>query len=137
MLEYTSSNPRPKRMSKPLLLSAAAAAIFLHSCTPPEPVPPPRFKLNPPYPPQQVDPYGQPVDPYGQQADPYGQNQDIAPPPPPQPPTRPGDYPTAQRTAKPGEVISPYEPYNVIDVSEFTSGQLAKDPSNKKIFRVP
>lgn len=117
-------------MSKPLLFTAAAAAILLNSCIPPEPVPPPRFRPNPPYPPQQVDPNGQ-------QSDPYGQNQDISPPPPPPQPTRPGDYPYAQRTAKPGEVISPYEPYNVIDVSDFKSGELAKDPSNKKIFRVP
>ena len=124
-------------MSNLLLSAAAAAAVILASCTPPEPVPPPRFRPNPPFPPQQVEPYGQPVDPYGQNTDPYGQNTQPAPPPQPQPPTRPGDYPTAQRTAKPGEVISPYEPYSIIDVSEFTSGQLAKDPSNKKIFRVP
>jgi hypothetical protein len=50
---------------------------------------------------------------------------------------RPGDYPLARRTANPNQVISPYEPYNVIDVEGFTSGQLARDPSNKKIFRVP
>ena len=118
-------------MSKPFLSATAAAAFILAACTPPEPVPPPRFTPNPPYPPQ-------PVDPYGQTTDPNGQKTDIAPPAPnPAPPTRPGDYPTARLTAKPGEVISPYEPYNVIDVSEFQSGQLAKDPSNKKIFRVP
>jgi hypothetical protein len=34
-------------------------------------------------------------------------------------------------------VLSPYAPYNVIDVQGFRSGQLAKDPSNGKIFRVP
>ena len=34
-------------------------------------------------------------------------------------------------------VISPYSPYNVIDVKGFRSGQLAKDPSNGKIFRIP
>ena len=57
--------------------------------------------------------------------------------PPPQQPTRPGEYPTATRTANPNEVISPYEPYNVIDVEGFRSGQLARDPSNNQIFRVP
>ena len=120
-------------MSKTLLSTVAAAAVILASCTPPPPVPPPHFTPNPPYPPQQVDANGQPIDP-------TGQNTDIAPPPQtpaPQPPARPGDYPTARATAKPGEVISPYEPYNVIDVTGFTSGQLARDPSNKKIFRVP
>jgi hypothetical protein len=69
------------------------------------------------------------VDPYGQSPDPYGT-------PPPQPP-RPGEYPTATRTANPNEVISPYEPYNVIDIEGFRSGQLARDPSNNQIFRVP
>lgn len=46
-------------------------------------------------------------------------------------------YPFAQRTEIPGQVISPYPPYNVIDVTEFQSGQLARDPSNNQIFRVP
>lgn len=121
-------------MSKPLLIAAAAAAVILAACTPPEPVPPPRFKPNPPYPPGQVDAYGQPVEPYNGQPDVYPPDN---PAPPPPEPTRPGEYPTARATAKPGEVISPYEPYNVIDVTGFTSGQLARDPSNRKIFRVP
>lgn len=116
-------------MSKPFLSATAAAAFILAACTPPEPVPPPRFTPNPPYPPQPVDPYGQTT------TDPYGQNTDVAPPAPN--PARPGDYPVARPTAKPGVVISPYEPHDPIDVSEFQSGQLAKDPSNKKIFRVP
>ena len=47
------------------------------------------------------------------------------------------EYPTAERTEQPGRVLSPYKPYNVIDVEGFKSGQLAKDPSNGKIFRVP
>jgi hypothetical protein len=118
-------------MFKPLLFASAAVALILAACTPPEPVPPPRFKPNPPYPPQQVDPYGQPVEPYNGQPD-------VAPlDNPAPPPTQPGEYPTARATAKPGEVVSPYEPYNTIDVSGFTSGQLARDPSNRKIFRVP
>jgi hypothetical protein len=116
-------------MSKPILTAAAAAALLLASCIPPEPIPPPHFKPRPPYPPEQVEPYDQNYDP-------YGQNNDISPPPPPQP-TRPGDYPTARKTANPNEVISPYDPYNLIDVEGFTSGQLARDPSNNKIFRVP
>lgn len=47
------------------------------------------------------------------------------------------DYPYAERTSNPDRVISPYAPYNVISVEGFRSGQLAKDPSNGKIFRVP
>ena len=107
--------------------AATAAALILASCAPP-PVPPPRFTPNPPYPPQPVDPYGQTTDP-------------AAPAPTPDsptpPPSRPGEYPTARSTADPNQVISPYEPFNVIDVEGFSSGQLARDPSNQKIFRVP
>ena len=116
------------RMSTPILLSAAAAALVLASCIPPPDVPPPRFAPNPPYPPQPVDAYGQTSDPYGQQNNPPSQ---------PEQPLAPGEYPTARSTANPNEVISPYEPYNIIDIEGFTSGQLARDPSNRKIFRVP
>lgn len=52
------------------------------------------------------------------------------------PPSR-ENYPMAQKTSHPSRVISPYPPYNVIDVEGFRGGQLAKDPSNGKIFRVP
>lgn len=125
-------------MSKTTLTAAAAAAIILAACSPPPPVPPPRFTPNPPFPPVPVDPYGQSLN---QSTDAYGQPIDVAPPPtaptPPAALTRPGEYPVARPTAKPGEVISPYEPFNIIDVTGFTSGQLARDPSNKKIFRVP
>jgi hypothetical protein len=113
------------RMFKPIL-ATAAAALLAASCTPPPEVPPPRFTPRPPLPPEPVDPYGQSPDPYGNR-----------PQPPPPQPTRPGEYPTATRTANPNEVISPYEPYNVIDVEGFRSGQLARDPSNNQIFRVP
>lgn len=81
-----------------------------------------------------MDPYGQAQ---GPTSDPYGQPTNLNPAPTPPPITRPGEYPVARPTTKPGEVISPYEPYNVIDVTGFTSGQLARDPSNKQIFRVP
>ena len=117
------------RMSNPFPAATAILFIGLASCTPPPPVPPPHFKPNPPYPPQPVDPYGQTVDPYGT---------DPAPAPaPPDASARAGEYPAAKRTDQPNQVISPYEPYNVIDVEGFSSGQLARDPSNKKIFRVP
>ncbi len=55
---------------------------------------------------------------------------------PPRQPTR-DQYPVAERTNNRDRVISPYSPYNVIDVEGFRSGQLAKDPSNGKIFRIP
>ena len=112
-------------MSKSSLIFVLSGLLGLASCTPPPPVPPPNFRPNPPYPPTPVPPYGN----------------DISPPPEPQPepapPTATGGYPTAKPTTNPNEVISPYEPYNVIDVTGFKTGQLARDPSNQKIFRVP
>lgn len=98
-----------------------------------------------------------PEDPYGRsqrgpdQRDPYnrersGGSWERTPIPdgytPPQryaPPERqaPQEYPVAERTDSRNQVISPYAPYNVIDVEGFRSGQLAKDPSNGKIFRIP
>lgn len=113
-------------MSKTLL--ATAAALLVAACNPEPDVPPTRFTPRPPMSPEQLDPYGQ------QAPDPYGSPPENTPAPPP---VRPGEYPTATRTANPNEVISPYEPYNVIDVEGFRSGQLARDPSNKQIFRVP
>ncbi len=47
------------------------------------------------------------------------------------------EYPVAKPTHNPDQVISPYEPYNVIDVSGYHSGQMVRDPSNRKIFRIP
>jgi len=46
-------------------------------------------------------------------------------------------YPTATKTANPDRVLSPYPPYNVIDVAGIKSGKLAKDPSTGEVFRVP
>lgn len=53
------------------------------------------------------------------------------------PPASRDSYPYAERTSNPNQVLSPYAPYNVIDVTGFRSGQLARDPSNQKIFRIP
>lgn len=92
-----------------------------------EPIPPAGGSTVPaPQPPRNAGPQAPQIDPYG--------NPD--PEPAPQPVPRP-TYPAAKRTANPNEVISPYAPYNVIDVEGFKSGDLAKDPSNKKIFRIP
>ncbi len=115
-------------MTKLLHLLAAACLAGLTSCPEPAPPPPPRFMPIPPYPPEPVDP--------------YGMNNDVSLPPipsrpAPPPPTATGGYPTATRTENPDQVLSPYEPYNVIDVAGFASGKLVRDPSNQKIFRVP
>lgn len=142
----------------PVLASAALGCMLLASCDPfgPPPGPSP-YGPQPaaPYPPQgpvRGDGYagGSSYDtpnPYGpRQTDPYGQSdgggyEEVPAPRTNTPPANPGnqrtEYPVAERTAKPNEVISPFPPYNVIDVSEMKSGQLARDPSNKKIFRVP
>lgn len=107
--------PGMARSSFPFLITAAASVVAF-GCAPPPPVPPPRFTPNPPGPPEQVVPEGET-------------------PPPPKP--VPGDYPLATRTENPDRVISPFPPHHVIDVAGFSSGQLARDPSNQKIFRVP
>jgi hypothetical protein len=121
--------PKPMHILMPI---AAMAALLASACTPPPDVPPPRFKPNPPYPPEIVDAYG---------TAPRYENEDSGyadPAPAPAPtPGRPGDYPLATPTPNPNEVISPYEPYHVIDIEGFRSGQLARDPSNNRIFRVP
>lgn len=53
------------------------------------------------------------------------------------PPMSSADYPYAEKTRTPGEVISPYPPFNVMDVRGLRPGSLALDPSSKKKFRVP
>lgn len=126
-------------MSKSLSATLTLATLSLFSCVPPyDPyAPPPRFRPNPPYAPQEIDPYEQDSSP-----DPYGSFNSRPGPaaaPAPLAPTPPaaGSYPTATRTTNPNQVLSPYAPYNVIDVEGFQSGKLARDPSNQKIFRVP
>lgn len=136
------------------------AGIVLTSCVPPGEYPPPNFKPNPYGPPT---PVGEPTpnrlfndyrdhngNPYPRRSDPYaeqGSDDDryIAPRTPQpqrqqnntQPAPERKEYPVATRTTKAHEVISPYQPHNVIDVEGFSSGQLARDPSNGKIFRIP
>ncbi len=127
-------------MLKTALPAALAPLLFLPSCLPPPPVPlpPPNFRTNPHYAPNPVPPYGpDPAPPYRQ--DPGATPQQPRPDPAP-PVTTPGTYPTATATDNRMQVISPYHPYNVIDLSDLPdpgSGQLARDPSNQKIFRIP
>jgi len=80
--------------------------------------------------------------PYAAQGDPgnspnIGGYEQPAASTPPRTSPGPGNYPYAEKTANPDQVLSPYAPYNVIDVAGFRSGQLARDPSNQKIFRIP
>ncbi|MFT4175250.1 MAG: hypothetical protein QM627_01225 [Luteolibacter sp.] len=120
-----------------LLPKAGAATLFasfLTACGPyymPEPYGPPPVRTHR----QAVEDQGN-QDPYGPSGGPY--SRDPAPEPAPSSSRGSGtEYPTAERTSNPDQVISPYAPYNVIDVAGFRSGQLARDPSNQKIFRVP
>lgn len=132
-----------------LALAGTAGLVLLSSCYYYGPYPPSRG------PHARTSPYG-PVAPYQQQRPgaenprsgpqaPYqqqgarqqpGPTQPSQPAPAPAPTQRP-EHPVAKTTANPDQVLSPYPPYNVIDVSGFKSGQLARDPSNGKIFRIP
>jgi hypothetical protein len=141
-------------MPKFPLLIAATGFVFLVACEPLE-VPGPREYRRPR--PSRYDDYRQERDTDRYR---FSEDEETAPPPepteqirpneesdssepdepsesPPKPRRNPKDYPVAERTTNPSQVRSPYEPYNVIDVEGFTSGQLARDPSNQKIFRVP
>ncbi|MEP4078093.1 hypothetical protein [Haloferula sp.] len=46
-------------------------------------------------------------------------------------------YPAARKTDNPNIVESPYSPNHKVNVRGFSSGQLARDPQNGKIFRIP
>jgi hypothetical protein len=128
-------------MLKIKLISLAVLVLGAVACEP-LPVYPHADAPRRPYLQGQQDPQNQRPPYYGDESgqqnprpgyDPrYGEEQ----PPAPTVPRR-DEYPTAERTDNPNRVLSPYKPYNVIDVEGFRSGQLAKDPSNGKIFRVP
>ncbi len=127
------------------VLSSALAALALAGCTPPPPPPSPLFTPNPPYPPTPVDPANlaapaRPDSAPGSLSDIESPNPVSPPPPAPEPRSStsfPGNYPLATPTTKPNRVVSPFPPFHEIDIEGFRSGQLARDPSNGKIFRVP
>lgn len=139
-------------MIKMRLIGSAALALGAVAC---EPLPVYSQSDGPrrPYPQGQQDPRDQRQPYYGDERGPRDPrpNYDARPDYDPrygeeQPPVErlqvervpPRDqYPMAERTDNPNRVLSPYKPYNVIDVEGFRSGQLAKDPSNGKIFRIP
>jgi len=133
------------RLSSVVVLGALALA----SCFPPEPPPRQRRSATGPSSAYRSDGYGAYENPRHDDAydapAPAPMELPRESPPPvdsnpspanPSPAAR-KEYPVAERTNKPDQVLSPYAPYNVIDVAGFKSGQLAKDPSNGKIFRVP
>jgi hypothetical protein len=127
-------NIKSNLLSRPMNKAASSIAILLltfalNACSPPEPAPAPHFIPNPPYPPQPIDPGTV------QSSQAAGETGGISPNATPS--TGIAEYPLAKPTSKPNEVISPYEPYHTIDISGFSPGQLARDPSNRKIFRVP
>ena len=47
------------------------------------------------------------------------------------------NFPWATRTDKPGFVRSPYPPHELMDVTAFEYGDLAREPEGGRIFRVP
>ena len=129
-------------MLKLKLIGVVSLLLGAVSCKP-QPVYPPNAGPLRPNPPQLYNQDGQRPSYYGDQGSnaldynpPYGTTQPTTPLTSPVPPAE--KYPTAKRADNPNHVISPYGPdFNVIDVQGFRSGQLAKDPSNGKIFRVP
>jgi hypothetical protein len=48
-----------------------------------------------------------------------------------------GSFLKGKRASKPGRVISPYAPYQELDVTGLSSGSLALDPTTQKVFEVP
>lgn len=115
------------------------------STTQPRPAP---YGQPNPYGPTTTNPYGPgyPASPYApgspdaQNPNPNPNPYGPAPSPTPSPspaPVGPTDYPVAVRTNNPDQVVSPFDPNRVISIEGYRSGQLVRDPENKKIFRVP
>jgi hypothetical protein len=137
-------------MPKFPLLIAASGFVFLVACEPLEVPDPSEYRS--PRPRRQIDDdFRQEPETDRRQFGEDEENEDLPEPreqvnpneepepsePPVQPRRNSKEYPVAERTTNPNQVRSPYEPYNLIDIEGFTSGQLARDPSNQKIFRVP
>lgn len=121
------------RMFRHLVLSAVPV-LFLASCDPFDLVEP-----RPPYRQAGYPPYRGPEIPQPDRGQPDRGDFQPDPIPDHRPDNRPVPerYPVAERTANPNQVISPYAPYNVIDVTGYNPGQLVRDPTNNEIFRIP
>ncbi len=48
-----------------------------------------------------------------------------------------GNFLKGKRTNKEGRVVSPYPPYQELDITGLSSGSLALDPTTQKVFEVP
>ncbi len=48
-----------------------------------------------------------------------------------------GQFMVGKKTAVPGRVVSPYPPYQELDVTGLASGSLALDPTTDKVFEIP
>lgn len=48
-----------------------------------------------------------------------------------------GSFLVGKKTSKAGRVISPYAPYNELDITGLPTGSLALDPTTQKVFQVP
>ena len=64
------------------------------------------------------------------------------PPKEPAPPTTQSTVGSSQflvgkKTGVPGRVLSPYPPYQELDVTGLASGSLALDPTTDKVFEIP
>lgn len=55
----------------------------------------------------------------------------------PAPATSSSGFLVGKKTAVPGRVISPYPPYQELDVTGLASGSLALDPTTDKVFEIP
>lgn len=48
-----------------------------------------------------------------------------------------GSFMVGKKGSKPGRVVSPYPPYNELDITGLPAGSLALDPTTQKVFQVP
>src|SRR5690606_29927157 len=116
-------------------LLALAAMSLLVSCNPflpnngrpTRPLPPPAGGPN------LENPFASPAPPPSAN---YNRDQPAANSPAPTAPA-PTKYPLARRTDQADRVISPYDPFNVVSIEGYKSGDLVKDPYTLKVFQIP
>lgn len=144
--------PAPKPATPPLSARSQPAPAVETKKRPAAPPPP---KYTPPtlsrrssVVPEEAPPAPEPPKPPKQMA---AAKSETLPPPSPKPPepgptlSKPASEPPAttgsflkgKRTGKAGRVISPYPPYQELDVTGLSSGSLALDPTTQKVFEIP